>query len=62
MNKNRWLIAVSAIAIHLSIGGAYAYSVYKLPIVEEMGWSETKVTDRVYYYDGASRFCSSIVW
>jgi len=42
--KNRWLIALSAIAIHLSIGGAYAYSVYKLPIVEEMGWTGTQVT------------------
>lgn len=42
--KNRWLIAVSAIAIHLSIGGAYAYSVYKIPITEEMGWSVTQVT------------------
>ncbi|MGN1385850.1 MAG: OFA family MFS transporter [Bacillus sp. (in: firmicutes)] len=42
--KNRWLIALSAIAIHLSIGGAYAYSVYKLPLVEEMGWTSTQVT------------------
>ncbi len=44
MNKNRWLIALSAIAIHLSIGGVYAYSVYKLPIVESMGWTATQVT------------------
>lgn len=44
MTKNRWLIALSAIAIHLSIGGAYAYSVYKKPLVETMGWSETEVT------------------
>ncbi|OCS82856.1 L-lactate MFS transporter [Caryophanon tenue] len=44
MNKNRWLIALSAIAIHLSIGGAYAYSVYKNPIVAEMGWNATEVT------------------
>ncbi|MGM9928743.1 MAG: OFA family MFS transporter [Bacillus sp. (in: firmicutes)] len=44
MKKNRWLMALSAIAIHLSIGGAYAYSVYKLPIVQEMGWTETQVT------------------
>lgn len=44
MVKNRWLIALSAVAIHLSIGGAYAYSVYKRPIVESMGWSETQVT------------------
>lgn len=42
--KNRWLIALSAIAIHLSIGGAYAYSVYKKPLVEFMGWSLTDVT------------------
>ena len=44
MKKNRWLIAVSAIFIHLSIGGAYAYSVYKIPVSEEMGWSVTQVT------------------
>ncbi|MEC2071858.1 L-lactate MFS transporter [Alkalihalophilus marmarensis] len=42
--KNRWLIALSAIAIHLSIGGAYAYSVYTYPISEQMGWSPTEIT------------------
>ncbi|MGM0845013.1 MAG: L-lactate MFS transporter [Bacillota bacterium] len=42
--KNRWLIALSAIAIHLSIGAAYAYSVYKNPLVDNMGWSESHVT------------------
>ncbi|MBP3950200.1 OFA family MFS transporter [Bacillus suaedae] len=42
--KNRWLIALSAIAIHLSIGGAYAYSVYTKPVSEQMGWSATEVT------------------
>ncbi|RBW69585.1 L-lactate MFS transporter [Bacillus taeanensis] len=42
--KNRWLIALSAIAIHLSIGAAYAYSVYKKPLVDTMGWSLTDVT------------------
>ena len=42
--KNRWLIALAAISIHLSIGAAYAYSVYKKPLVETIGWSETNVT------------------
>jgi OFA family oxalate/formate antiporter-like MFS transporter len=42
--KNRWLIALSAIAIHLSIGAAYAYSVYKNPLITTMDWSETSVT------------------
>ncbi|WP_394174824.1 L-lactate MFS transporter [Guptibacillus hwajinpoensis] len=42
--KNRWLIALSAISIHLSIGGAYAYSVYTTPVSEQMGWTPTQVT------------------
>lgn len=44
LKKNRWLIALSAIAIHLSIGSAYAYSVYKNPIVETLGWKSTQIT------------------
>ncbi|QKS72944.1 OFA family MFS transporter [Paenalkalicoccus suaedae] len=44
MLKNRWLIALSAIAIHLSIGAAYAYSVYTNPINEAMGWSTAGIT------------------
>ncbi|WP_332692733.1 L-lactate MFS transporter [Halalkalibacter lacteus] len=44
ITKNRWLIALSAISIHLSIGSAYAYSVYTYPISEQMGWTATEVT------------------
>ncbi len=44
MLKNRWLIALSAIAIHLSIGAAYAYSVYINPIRDLLGWSVTGIT------------------
>ncbi|RSL34739.1 MFS transporter [Salibacterium salarium] len=43
-NKNRWLIAVSAIAIHLSIGSIYAYSVYQNPLNESLGWETTDVS------------------
>ncbi|MDN7243883.1 L-lactate MFS transporter [Planococcus shenhongbingii] len=43
-SKNRWLIALAAIAIQLSIGAAYAYSVYTTPISEEMGWSPKEIT------------------
>ncbi len=42
--KNRWLIALAAIAIQLSIGAAYAYSVYTTPISAEMGWEAKEVT------------------
>jgi MFS transporter, OFA family, oxalate/formate antiporter len=41
--KNRWLIALSAVAIHLSIGSAYAYSVYVKPL-ETLGWQKTEVS------------------
>lgn len=44
VNKNRWLIAASAIAIHISIGAAYAYSVYTQPLVEAKGWTVASVT------------------
>ncbi|WP_422123293.1 OFA family MFS transporter [Planococcus sp. X10-3] len=42
--KNRWLIALAAIAIQLSIGAAYAYSVYTTPISNEMGWAAKEIT------------------
>jgi MFS transporter, OFA family, oxalate/formate antiporter len=41
--KNRWLIALSAVSIHLSIGSAYAYSVFKNPLSEKLGWGNTDV-------------------
>ncbi|TRX48709.1 OFA family MFS transporter [Fulvivirga sp. M361] len=36
--KNRWLIAASAVGIHVSIGAVYAYSVLKKPLLESVGW------------------------
>ncbi|MFC6765231.1 OFA family MFS transporter [Natrinema soli] len=42
--KNRWLIAASAVAIHLSIGSIYAYSIYQIPLNETQGWSTSSVT------------------
>ena len=41
--KNRWLVAASAVGIHVSIGGVYAYSVYAKPIREAHGWSYGQV-------------------
>lgn len=38
-HKNRWLIAASAVGIHISIGSVYAWSVFTKPITEQLGWS-----------------------
>ncbi|RDI72464.1 L-lactate MFS transporter [Halopelagius longus] len=42
--KNRWLIALSAVAIHLSIGSIYAYSIYQIPLRDAEGWATSQVT------------------
>ena len=43
-NKDRRLIALAAVAIHLSIGSIYAYSIYQLPLEEAQGWATSQVT------------------
>lgn len=42
-NKNRWLIALSAIGIHMSIGSVYAWSVFKKPIASFTSWTDTDI-------------------
>jgi OFA family oxalate/formate antiporter-like MFS transporter len=41
--KNRWLIALSAVGIHISIGSVYAWSVLTKPIMRELGASLQEV-------------------
>ena len=38
--KNRWLIAASAVGIHLCIGSVYAWSVFNLPLENAFGWAK----------------------
>jgi MFS transporter, OFA family, oxalate/formate antiporter len=61
MKKNRALIALSTIAIHLSIGSVYAYSVYKAPISEQLGWEGSKValafTLAIFFLGATAAFC-----
>lgn len=42
--RNRWLIALSAVGIHISIGSVYAWSVMTKPIMQAMGWSLGETT------------------
>ncbi|QQL45242.1 OFA family MFS transporter [Sulfuriroseicoccus oceanibius] len=39
--KNRWLIAASAVGLHISIGSIYAYSAWKMPLENAFGWSSS---------------------
>ena len=41
--KNRWLIAASAVGIHISIGSVYAYSVMTRPVGDMFGVEESVI-------------------
>ena len=36
-DRNRWLIALAAVGIHICIGSVYAWSVLTKPIMQELG-------------------------
>lgn len=40
---NRWLVPPAALAVHLSIGQVYAFSVFKNPLLERFGTSHTSI-------------------
>jgi MFS family permease len=42
---NRWLVPPAALAIHLSIGQAYAFSVFKLPLTKVLGITAPAAAD-----------------
>ncbi|MFO0703607.1 MAG: OFA family MFS transporter [Patescibacteria group bacterium] len=42
--KNRWLIALSAVGIHISIGSVYSWSVFSKPIMKEFHWGLSEVS------------------
>jgi MFS family permease len=42
---NRWLVPPAALAIHLSIGQAYAFSVFKLPLTKVLGITQSTAGD-----------------
>lgn len=41
--KNRWLIALAAVGIHISIGSVYSWSVFTNPLGDAHGWSLSEV-------------------
>lgn len=42
--RNRWLIALAAIGLHISIGSVYAWSVLTQPIMADMGFTMSQTT------------------
>jgi OFA family oxalate/formate antiporter-like MFS transporter len=43
--RNRWLIAVAGVCLQMALGSAYAWSVFRIPLSKEFGWTISQVTN-----------------
>src|SRR6202795_4344506 len=41
---NRWYIALAGVLMQLALGAVYAWSVFRVPLVKQFGWSIPEVT------------------
>ncbi len=44
MKTNRWGIAVAGVFLQVALGAVYAWSVFRLPLATQFGWSISEVT------------------
>jgi len=44
MKTNRWGIAVAGVFLQVALGAVYAWSVFRLPLAKQFGWSISEVT------------------
>jgi OFA family oxalate/formate antiporter-like MFS transporter len=41
---NRWVIAVAGVFLQIALGAVYAWSVFRIPLAKQFGWSIAEVT------------------
>src|SRR4051812_7705786 len=42
--KNRWVIAIAGVFFQIALGAVYAWSVFRVPLAKQFGWSISEVT------------------
>jgi len=42
--NNRWLIAIAGVFLQIALGAVYAWSVFRVPLSKQFGWSISEVT------------------
>jgi len=43
-SRNRWVIAIAGIFLQIVLGAVYAWSVFRIPLSKQFGWSISQVT------------------
>ena len=41
---NRWVIAIAGVFLQIALGAVYAWSVFRIPLAKQFGWSISEVT------------------
>jgi OFA family oxalate/formate antiporter-like MFS transporter len=44
MKTNRWTIAIAGFCLQIALGAVYAWSVFRIPLAKQFGWSISEVT------------------
>src|SRR3981081_121711 len=44
MKANRWVIAIAGVVMQIALGAVYAWSVFRVPLAKQFGWSIPEVT------------------
>src|SRR5260370_35592946 len=42
--NNRWVIAIAGVFLQIAVGAVYAWSVFRVPLSKQFGWSISEVT------------------
>jgi MFS transporter, OFA family, oxalate/formate antiporter len=42
--NNRWVIAIAGVCLQIALGAVYAWSVFRVPLSKQFGWSISEVT------------------
>jgi MFS transporter, OFA family, oxalate/formate antiporter len=43
-SSNRWVIAIAGVFLQVALGAVYAWSVFRVPLAKQFGWSISEVT------------------
>jgi MFS transporter, OFA family, oxalate/formate antiporter len=60
---NRWWIAVAGVFLQMALGAAYAWSVFRIPLSREFGWTISEVTSTFlisWFFLGVAAFIGGL--